>query len=119
VEGPDEVLLHELVHATRKIRGVLYRMSVSGGYGNQEEFLATLVANMYRSEKGLKQFFDYGGRPINPGKFLDAHLIPTARLVLGLMHTKQPSLFSALAGLPPARVPFNPIRQVEAEKNAQ
>jgi len=64
-KSADEALLHELVHASRKVRGVQYHMPVGGGYGNHEEFLAALVANMYRSEKGLKQLFDYQRRPIS------------------------------------------------------
>ena len=32
----EETLLHELLHASRKVRGVTYRMPVSGGYGNIE-----------------------------------------------------------------------------------
>lgn len=72
LEPPDEVLLHELTHASRKVRGVLYRMPMGGGYGNQEEFLAVLVTNIYRSQKGETRLFDYRGHSIDPGAFLDS-----------------------------------------------
>ena len=111
-ESADEVLLHELVHATRKVRGVLYRMPMSGGYGNQEEFLAVLVANMYRSEKKQTNLFDYHGGPIDAAKFLDSGLRPPIRTVLAGLRSAQPSLYAALAKVQTA---FNPVRQVDAE----
>jgi hypothetical protein len=56
-EGPgfkaDEVLFHELVHITRMIRGRLTRTTVDGGgYGNIEEYFATVITNVYLSDKG-------------------------------------------------------------------
>jgi hypothetical protein len=110
-ESADEVLLHELLHASRKVKGVLYRMPMGGSYGNQEEFLAVLAANIYRSEKGLKRLFDYHGAPIDPGSFLDS-VSPSPRTVIALLRDKQPSLYAALARVD---APFNPVRQVDAE----
>jgi hypothetical protein len=57
-EGPgfkaDEVLFHELVHITRVIRGRETHTSVEGGgYGNIEEYFATVITNVYMSDKGL------------------------------------------------------------------
>ena len=76
----DDVLLHELVHALRMVSGVEYGQPVTGGggYGNQEEFLAVLVANMYRSNKGLP-LFDYALNPIQASTFLDTNITPTPR----------------------------------------
>jgi NleD-like pathogen effector protein (putative zinc metallopeptidase) len=56
-EGPgfkaDEVLFHELVHITRMIRGQVTRTPVDGGgYGNIEEYFATVITNVYMSDKG-------------------------------------------------------------------
>jgi len=107
----EETLLHELVHASRKVRGVSYRMPVSGGYGNLEEFLAVTVSNMYRAEK-KQRLFDYHGNEIKPASFLEQRLSPTPRLLLGYMRNKQKSLFERLAALD---VPFNPMKQVDAE----
>jgi len=112
--APDETLLHELVHASRMVDGVWYPMPVNGGYGNQEEFLAVLVENIYRSEKGEKRPSDYKGHPIDTAKFLDA-TSPSPRSVIAGMRGKQPSLFSALAALPRGMPAFNPVRQVDTE----
>jgi Effector protein len=51
---PDEVLFHELVHVTRLIRGRFTHVKVEGkgGYGNIEEYFATVISNVYLSDKG-------------------------------------------------------------------
>lgn len=51
---PDEVLFHELVHVTRMLRGRFTHAPVEGrgGYGNIEEYFATVIANVYLSDKG-------------------------------------------------------------------
>jgi hypothetical protein len=50
---PDEVLFHELAHATRMIRGHMTHVAVEGGggYGNIEEYFATVITNVYMSDK--------------------------------------------------------------------
>ena len=53
---PDEILLHELVHAMRYCQGKWYSEPLSDKgaaltWGNLEEFLAILVTNVYMSEK--------------------------------------------------------------------
>lgn len=50
----DEVLFHELVHITRMIRGrlTLEKVEGKGGYGNIEEYFATVISNVYLSDKG-------------------------------------------------------------------
>ena len=103
----DEVLLHELVHALRMVSGVEYGRSVTGGYGNQEEFLAVLVTNMYRSNKGLP-LFDYALNPIQASTFLDTNITPTPRELIRSLRDKQPSLFAALKSV---QAPFSPVRQ--------
>src|SRR5262249_48451504 len=52
--GPDDVLLHELVHAMRQVQGGMLALPTSGGnagYDNDEEFLAILLTNIALSEK--------------------------------------------------------------------
>ncbi len=107
----DEVLLHELVHALRMVSGVEYGSSVTGGYVNQEEFLAVLVMNMYRSNKGLP-LFDYQLNRIDANTFLDTRISPTPRQLIRRLRDKQPSLFAALKSV---QAPFNPVRQYFAE----
>ena len=110
----DDTLLHELTHATRHVHGVLYRMPVSGGYGNLEEFLAATVTNMYRAEKD-KAILDYNHSPIKAAGFLNSSIDPPPRVLLAYMKSKQPKLFKRLADL---TMPFNPIKQVAAEEDA-
>jgi len=112
-QSADEVLLHELLHATRKLAGVVNRLPLGGGYKNMEEFLGNLVQDIYRSEAGLTPI-DYTGEAIG-GNFLDTNLTPSPRLMLSLMRKQQPDLFNKLAQI---NTHFNPIRQVQKENDA-
>ena len=52
--GPDDNLVHELVHSLREMRGQFNRIATrTTGYENQEEYFAILLQNIYASEKGL------------------------------------------------------------------
>jgi hypothetical protein len=56
-QGPgtfaDEVLFHELVHASRIISGVQYfGLHVDQDYENREEYIAVVLTNIYLAEKG-------------------------------------------------------------------
>ena len=113
----EETLLHELVHASRMVRGVSYDMPVSAGYGNLEEFLAVTIANMYRAQVG-RPLRDYQFNVIQAASFLDSRLRPTVRLLLGYMRSKQKSLYNRLADLDTSDTPFNPMRQADAELDA-
>jgi len=112
----SELLCHELVHATRYARGVAYNMPVDGGYGNQEEFVAATLENMYRSETPHRPLTHYNHAPIrDTASFLDTSLMPKPRLLLAVMRSKQPALFTALSQI---KIPFNPIAQIERESRA-
>jgi hypothetical protein len=112
--SPDEVLLHELVHAARYMRGLLMKIPMNGGYGNQEEFLAQVIENIYRSEKGRSPI-NYGGAPMpNPSGFLDSALSPSPRLAIGSLRSN-PVLWSEIVK---CNARFNPVRQVDLESKA-
>jgi hypothetical protein len=114
-EHPDEVLLHELVHATRQMRGLRFHVPMSGGYGNKEEFFANLIENIYRSEKRLPPVW-YGGHSMtDPNKFLDTDSNLPLRTVIATLRSEQGGLFAAIARI---ATPFNPIRQVDMENKA-
>lgn len=122
---PDEVLFHELVHATRRIRGKMTSVPVEGrpNFGNIEEYFATVIANIYLSEKGKEARLvgAYAPDSANPPKDWsvmkdpdgfyrnnDGLSIPPDRLMDTFQRT-QMLFYHDLARLPmPPR--FNPVR---------
>jgi hypothetical protein len=98
----DEVLFHELVHVSRMIRGRQTRAPVEGGggYGNIEEYLATVVTNTYMSDKGLTSLRGlYSNELIRPTtreikiKGDDAVMVVTDPLPKGWSVMKDPDKF--------------------------
>ena len=141
---PDEVLFHELIHVTRELRGLQTRLPVEGGggYGNEEEYLATMLTNLYLSEKGqpLRGAYDGpGGRPgkieVNgetmfyviaaPPKNWDIMTDPDAfydnpgktsmspDALITRFKSTQRGFYRDLSLLPESRPKFNPIREYE------
>lgn len=108
--GPEEFLLHELVHASRNVKGVA-RPNPLGGpkglYPTEEEFYATLVENMYLSQWG-KGLSHYNGDPFDAKDFLDSDFVPGPRYLIYQFGKRQPTLFGRLKDL---QAPFNPIQQ--------
>jgi hypothetical protein len=105
----DSVLLHELVHAARIISGVLRFSPMGGGYHNIEEFYASTIEMIYRSEKGLP-IYDYNYQPFDAASFLERN---TARRLLTDLRVAQQSLFDALAKV---NAGFNPIKQFDQQR---
>jgi len=74
----DEVLLHELVHAMSVLEGTSAnetpfqhpkRQDMVNQFQNMEEFTATVITNVYRSEMGRPGIrMDYDVLEINPYK---------------------------------------------------
>jgi hypothetical protein len=58
---PDEVLYHELCHVTRLLRGKETHAAVRGrgNFPNSEEYFATVITNIYLSEKGSQLIGKY------------------------------------------------------------
>jgi hypothetical protein len=104
----DGVLLHELVHAMRKISGLDHATVMGGSYGNSEEFHANTIQMIYRSERG-QAIHDYAYHPIDQASVLKR---PQARALITALCHKQMSLCIALSQVD---TPFNPIRAI-AEK---
>jgi hypothetical protein len=109
----SETLLHELVHTSRQVRKIRVGGSTPGEANPEEEFLANLVENMYRSREGGPLWY-YLGQEFTPSTFLDAKSKPDPRQALGRFRTMQRSLYDALLQ---SSAPFNPIRQFEAEQH--
>jgi hypothetical protein len=126
----DEVLLHELIHASRQVHGVSRRRKVNHGYDNEEEFLSIMIDNIYLSEKnkhrlrGTHHTDDEGKHDTlhHPERFLDnaQHLKLQPYLIIELLRARQPRLYAALAdiesGPGPGRARFNPIREWDKKR---
>ena len=140
---PDEVLFHELVHVSRQFRGALTGVPVSdkkAGFGNQEEFLATTIANLYLSEKGkpLRGVYTIPEKPKReiqvkgqskfwvidpmpkgfavmqaPEKFYQNpdNVDPSPRRLMQVFKDAQGTFYDALAHLPDDNPKFNPVKQ--------
>ncbi|MEZ5426614.1 MAG: M91 family zinc metallopeptidase [Pyrinomonadaceae bacterium] len=50
--SPYQVLVHELQHAVRQMRGKWYNTGAVGGFPNSEELFSVLIENMYLSAAG-------------------------------------------------------------------
>lgn len=119
----DEVLFHELVHITRMIRGKETHIGVEGrpNFGNIEEYFATVIANIYLSDKGqdnrLRGVYSGGGPKDwsvmkDPDKFYDNvdKLTISPHDLMETFKGTQKEFYQDLAHLP---VPpkFNPAKR--------
>jgi hypothetical protein len=113
---PDEVLFHEMVHATRHMRGLLNPLPLGFLYDTEEEFFAILLANIYASETGraVDLRSDHAGfEHLNTdtnAKFLPKRDMGDYRyrLVCKLVQ-EEPRMAHELNRL--HHVPFNPVRR--------
>lgn len=143
---PDEVLFHELVHVTRDLRGVRTQRPVDGAgdFGNEEEYLATVIANLYLSEKGKALRGVYSDQSSPPRRVeiegrtrlwvvapppkgwstlkdpdtWYAHpgkVSVTPRELMGRLEGAQGDFYRALRDLPDGKPKFNPIKQHHRE----
>ncbi|MGH6929812.1 MAG: hypothetical protein ACREEV_15955, partial [Dongiaceae bacterium] len=51
-QQPDDVLLHELVHCLRMMRGQFAKYTVAGPFRDSEELFAVMIRNMYVAQMG-------------------------------------------------------------------
>jgi hypothetical protein len=112
---PDEILFHEMVHATRQMRGIFNPMPLGFLYDTEEEFFAILLANIYASETGrpIDLRSDHHGFE-HLTTDTDAKFLPKRdmsdyryRLVFKLVHD-EPRMVHELRKI---HSPFNPIRR--------
>jgi Effector protein len=117
---PDDVLFHELVHATRQLAGVVYFMPVNQNYDNEEEYLAIVLSNIYirnkRRDNPLRGDHD-SGILRDPDHFLDnvqrVDLEP--RMLLERFRLHQALFFKDLADIDFSITSFNPVKQYDDE----
>ncbi|GJE61750.1 M91 family zinc metallopeptidase [Methylobacterium trifolii] len=115
---PDEILFHELVHASRQMRGRAYGMPVNAGYDNEEEYISVVLSNIYLSHKRQTVFRanHHGFHPLpQPERFLDNVQkvnLPPEELIERLRHTTLP-FYYAIMRIPDETAWFNPVRDYE------
>jgi hypothetical protein len=115
----DEVLYHELVHASRMIAGVWNSTPADHWYQNAEEYLAVILTNIYVSDKGgpplFRAFYDAElpdgdkGKPLPDDALWDAAIFldnpqnthPSPVEMIERLRLSQPDLYWKLAHLPP------------------
>src|SRR5262249_22867075 len=120
--GPLDLFLHELTHSLRHLRGQTECIpTVVPGYGNQEEFFAILVTNIFMSECGKTALRgDHtrtgvltGGLSTSEG-FLGKGVTPSVeqyqnRWLVNWLAVEDPDLCLNIRNVTTA--PFNPIRE--------
>jgi hypothetical protein len=119
---PDEVLFHEMVHASRMMHGVSYSIPVNQGYTDEEEYLGVVLTNVYLSEKRKTAF--RGGQKAGspslkqPDKFLDnvqgTDMAPI--VLIERFRLRSPKLYDAFAKIGEESASFNPIRDFEKRR---
>ena len=113
----DEILLHELVHAGRQVKGIQNFEAIHNGAQNEEEYLAIIVTNVYLSEKKQSQFRGPNHKSFDvlpqPQRFLDG---PRERQLMEKLRSGQGSLWAALVDIDTSEAAFDPPRAWEAQR---
>jgi hypothetical protein len=111
----DEILLHELVHAGRQVRGIENFETVYNGAQNEEEYLAIVVTNVYLSEKKQTSFRGPNHKAFDvlpqPERFLEDH---RERQLMEKLRFGQCTLWNALSTIDASVAAFDPPRAWEA-----
>jgi hypothetical protein len=114
---PDEILLHEMVHAVRQMRGIAESLYVGSNYDTEEEFFAILIANIYASELNRKvdiRSDHHGFKTLSHAQDTSEKFLPKKDphdyhyQLVGKLTREEKCLCHALAHIHTA---FNPIRR--------
>ena len=108
--GPEDVLLHEMVHGLRHMAGLRNKRRVpfQPDYDTLSEFYSIFVTNIYRSERGRKALrMDHRDSPFQ--SISEKNFIRTGlnRAHLRQLRRQQREFFSDLRRV---KAPFNPTR---------
>jgi hypothetical protein len=114
----DEVLLHEMVHASRYMHGRVNPIPTEDnslfGYNNEEEFLAVVTANVYISSKGGTQLRAHqtGHTALNAPFNTSVGFLsdPMNRKIMNIHRLTWTSEFLGLSRVVSAK--FNPFREL-------
>jgi hypothetical protein len=107
---PDEVLLHEMVHALRIEKGLNLCLGIGENYDSIEEFHAILITNIYRSENGKKTLrAHHNGKTLLPEPLTDdGRFYQHWKAYVDLLVSQMRPLCTGLARV---RCAFNPMRR--------
>jgi hypothetical protein len=112
-EGPgsaaDEILIHELVHASRYVRGVANPcFGAPSGWDDYEEFIAITMCNVFSSQTRRKLRFGHlGFEKLSDDLSTSAAFLNKYKSYLTPIRFDHPHLFMALKRAP--GIPFNPF----------
>jgi Effector protein len=108
---PEDVLFHEMVHASRNLNDPVYDNTPLYLMGDYEEFLAVLITNMYRTEIGAKKLHrDYVLKLLVEQPEAEAFLSSKREYLDAIQALQGDLLVSAVSGL---NTPFNPFRDYD------
>ena len=112
----DEVLFHEMVHASRNMNDPAYDNTPLDLMGDYEEFLAVLITNMFRSELGAKKFHrDYIYKLLVEQREAELFLSSRRQYIDAIESLMDDQLVSAVKGLNTAYNPFRDLDRLKAD----
>jgi hypothetical protein len=121
--GDDEVLLHELLHAYRKVKGSYNKISFSKPdklYDSNEELFAILISNVYMSDNGKTKFRkDHAGFEELPSKWATSDGFLKDSDFFNYIETFWITDNPLTASLANSTAAFNPFRSYKALIDAQ
>jgi len=113
-QRPEEVLFHEMVHASRSLNDPQYDNTPLELMEDYEEFLAVLITNMFRSELRATKFHrDYVYKLLVDQREAELFLSSKRQYITALETLLDDQLVAAMTGMDTA---FNPFRDFERLK---
>jgi hypothetical protein len=118
----DQTLLHEMVHSMFAADGQESVGIVTPGWDGDYEFNATMVENVYRSEKKLRKMRashedDFAFWPDTENLLDHREIRPPPQILFGRFERREPDVFRQLALIPKDKATFNPFRDFKEEKD--
>ena len=112
----EQVLFHEMVHASRDLHDAMYDSTPLDLMGDYEEFLAVLITNMFRSELGAKKFHrDYVYKLLVEQRDAEIFLSSREQYIDAIESLLGDQLVSAVSGMKTAYNPFRDFDRLKAD----
>ena len=105
----SEVLLHEMCHGLRQMRGAITGRAMPNGLANDEEFFAILVTNIFSSQRNRPLLANHGERLLSqPESWLTSNLFQAR---IQRFREQMPDFTNRMAQV---QARFNPFRDAPA-----